>query len=738
MVLAQTSSSLSNLKPGLHFHQYRLLEEIGVGGQGVVWSAFDQGRSEIVAIKFNQIYDSDRDLAEVMTFEHELESLLKLEHPHVLPTYDHGLEDQVHYLVSPYVTGGSLFERIKAGPVHLGESLRYAAEAASALDYLHSQGIMHRDLKASNILLDFSQHSYLSDFGLARTVTATTQALHTGRGTPPYSPPEQHKLAEITPKSDIYSFGILLYELFTGQLPWDGERVLGIQQLYTQVELPDPCEINPQLPPLLSQVLRRVTAANPDLRPRSADEVMRALYYVFKLKDLKLPQESSLDQAATREREADKLLGQNLAGWQLEGGKSELGLTKFALLDLAQKKKSTETPTELKRFMLFHALYFGYDEAYWWSQVTDSGERLRISSVLLGLQDEAITARVLAYLVGDQSFRARPAGLPGEITTSLLEMAARTDDPLLREQLVAGLLVLIPPPDNWNDTSLDPDQTKLLAKLALEDSDFGDQAARLIGRLRSQPALKLLLEMADESRLITALLEIRQTAGSLPVAVGKSLRRRVLLEWTVRRVIAQPVHLFGAYMLALLGSALGVAFQVYLTYRLPEFMDVVRISSALEQGLIIGSIFGFGILTARLMVERFPGPRAWLRLLFGTIAGAAGMNIALLVFHVIFINTPPTGFLITAGCILIALSYALGGLTRRRLLKILLSVSAVFAAIVGTWQIHKILANSLTNMTPLFHYDNGWPMTQVALTALAVALMLGIFGNLVRLDLPEE
>jgi serine/threonine protein kinase len=729
---------LTDLRPGLQFHQYRLLEEIGVGGQGVVWSALDQGRSEIVAIKFSQIYDSDRDLAEVMTFEHELESLLKLEHPHVLPTHDHGLEDQVHYLVSPYITGGSLFERIRAGSLPMLEAVRFAAETASALDYLHSQGIMHRDLKASNILLDFSQHSYLSDFGLARTVTATTQALHTGRGTPPYSPPEQHKLAEITPKSDIYSFGILLFELFTGQLPWDGERVLGIQQLYTKAELPDPCEINPQLPPLLSQVLRRVTAANPDLRPRSADEVMQALYYVFKLKDPKLPQESSLDQAATREREAVQLLSQSLAHWRLEAGKRELVLTKFALLDLAQKKEGTEVSPELRRFMLFHALSFGYDEAYWWSQVADSGERLKIASVLLGLRNEAITARVLAYLVGDQRLRAKPVSLPGEITTSLLEMAARTNDPLIREQLVAGLLVLIPPPADWNDTSLDPDQTKLLAKLALEDSDFGDQAARLIGRLRSQPALKLLLERANEGRLITALLEIRQTAGSLPVAVGKSLRRRVLLEWIVGRVIAQPAHLFGAYMLALLGSALGVAVQVYLTYRLPEFMDVVRINSALEQGLIIGSIFGFGILTARLMVERFPGPRVWPRLLFGTAAGAAGMNIALFVFHVIFINTPPTGFLITAGCILIALSYALGGLTRRRLLKILLSVGAVFIAILGTWQIHKILANSLANMTPFFQYDNGWPMTLVALTALAVALMMGIFGNLVRLDLPEE
>jgi serine/threonine protein kinase len=729
---------ISELRPGIKFRQYQLLEQIGVGGQGVVWSAVDQARDDIVAIKFNEIPDSDKKQADDMMFERQLDRLLKLNHAHVLPIYDYGLEGQLHYLVSPYVSGGSLDVRIKAGLLPPGDALRFAAETAAALDYLHGQGIIHRDLKASNILMDLSHHSYLADFGLARAVSVTTQAMHTGRGTPPYSPPEQHKLGEITPKSDVFSFGILLFELFTGHLPWDGERTLGILQLYSKTEIPNPLELNPRLPPLMWDVLRRVTSADPASRPPSAGEVMKALNYIFQIKDFPMPAEVGYDGDAARARDAGELLKQSLARWKLDEAQSGLGLTRFALMNLEQKKENKETSRDLNRFMLFNALTFGYDDEYWWSKVKDPGERLLVSSALLGGRNEAVAARVLDHLVRDPDIHTLPADLPGTFMTSLLEMAAKSTDPSLPGQLIAGLRALIPSPPDWNTPSSDPNQYNLLGNLALEDSEFGDEAAQLIGHLRAQPAVRVVLEEADENRGFAALLEIQRTAGSLPAFVGGSVRLRVFLEWIVQRLTAQPARLVGAYALAFLGAALGIATQVYLTYRLPEFMDIPRITSSLEQGLIIGTIFGLGIFLARLIVERFPGPGASLRVLLGTAAGAVGMNIAMFVFHVLFINTAPAGIPITLGCVLIALSFSIGGLIRRRWIKMLISITAVLVAIMGTWWVHRILAASLTDLTPLFRYDYTWSTTQVLLTAVAVALWMGIFGNLVPLSVDDE
>ncbi|HXD08666.1 MAG TPA: hypothetical protein VN653_01285, partial [Anaerolineales bacterium] len=140
----------------------------------------------------------------------------------------------------------------------------------------------------------------------------------------------------------------------------------------------------------------------------------------------------------------------------------------------------------------------------------------------------------------------------------------------------------------------------------------------------------------------------------------------------------------------------------------------------------------------RVVVERFQTSSTLLRVLIATLAGGLGLNIALLIFHVLFLNTPPGGALITGACMLIALTFALGGFLRSRLLRMLLSSAAVFAAILGTWWVNINFAASLAELTPIFQYDYAWTLTQVALTALGVALPIGIFGNLLNLSIAEQ
>ena len=735
MTTAALSDSLSPLVPDGIFRQYQLLEQIGVGGQAVVWSAIDKSRNRVLAIKFNKILDSDPDRAEEIGIEYKLDRLVTLHHAHILPIYEYGSEERVRFLVSPYIPGGTLTARIKTAPFSFDDVLRYGAEIASALDYLQKQGVIHRDLKSSNILLDLSDHTYLADFGLARIISTSTLAFHTGHGTPPYASPEQVSSKEITSKSDIFSFGILLFEMFTGQLPWNGKRQLGIEQLHSEQELPDPREYVTGLPPLITDVLRRVTSVNPDLRPGSATEVMRMLYYVFDIPAESMRMEIPHDEAAARKKDGEELLKHALTRWESTNGKFNLGLTKFALIDSERMKINTDI---FNRFMLSQALTYGYHEDQWWSTVSNPRERLLVSSALLGRDNEAITGRVLEHLTSDLDILSSRSGLPKSLGTSLLAIGTQTNDALLRQKIFAGIRILLRPGNAWKDPPLDPNQIKRLGELALEDSEFGDAAAELIGHLRSPSAVQVVLKNSDEGRKIDALLLIQRVAGSLPSLVPSQVRFRLSLEGSLQRLTQRPINLIGAYMMTFLGAALGISLQVYLTLNFPNFMDSVRITTSLVRGLIIGSIFGLAIFLTRIITERFHMSNSILSVFLGTIVGGIGMNIALFIFHVLYLDTFPRSFLITLGCMMIAFTFSVGGLIRSRLIRILISSVSILVAILGTWLIHVNLASSPVELTPMFRYDYSWPLTQVLFTALGVAFLIGIFGNLINLSIRNE
>jgi serine/threonine protein kinase len=732
-MLAAKLSTLNDLRAGLLFQQYRLLENIGAGGQGVVWSALDQNQRRIVAIKFSEAPQTDQQQVDNDMFSRQAGDLLRLQHPYILPIYEMNNEGHTHYLVSPFIPGGSLRSRLSGAVFPLTELLLYAAKIAAALDYLHTRGVIHRDLKPSNILMDLSSNIYVADFGLARVILDSTQALHTGRGTPIYSPPEQHTMRRITPQSDIYSFGLVLYEMFTRELPWRGEKTLGIQQLHSQEELPDPREVNPELPADLAPVLRRITAADSSSRPDSATEALQLVCQAFGLQPPELPPAQSWDDANHWRNDIAIMIGKNLDPNTTSRGEAALNLTKFAMIDLHVKQASQGTvPLMVKRFILESALLFGYNDDTWWEEMIDPHERLLAATAVINRGNDKARARAIRRITYDQEIGLMAGALPDNVTSSLLETTGNASAISLRHEALETLRHLTPAASRWQEVGLNTEQDQALASITSSPL-LGDDAARLIGHIRSETAVQWIISNASADQRLPALLQVQEQAGSLPSSVPAALRWQVYAEWIMQRLFAMPTRVLSAYGLALLGGLLGFGMQVFLTYRLPTFMSTTRVTIALEQGFFTGLIFGAGILLTRLIMERFPKQSAFSRLLSGTLLGAGLFFATFYTYDVIFLHTPPSGPLILSGSLLIALGYALAGLLRRRWLKMLVCLAAILAAVAGSWWLHL----SSTALSPIFYYEYTWTTIQVLGTMLAAALPMAILGNLLDLS-PKE
>ena len=215
-----------------------------------------------------------------------------------------------------------------------------------------------------------------------------------------------------------------------------------------------------------------------------------------------------------------------------------------------------------------------------------------------------------------------------------------------------------------------------------------------------------------------------------PHVVPGGMRWSLSLERVANWLTANVASLLGVYGLAALGVFLGFGMQVFLTYRLPNFMDMTRISIAVERGLFMGFIFGFGIFITRLLSDAIPFSRALARLAIATLVGGTLLTGALWLYDLLFLNTPPEGVLFAAGCFLISGGFALSQWVRPVVVKIVIPAILIFLALSGTWFGHIGLAAFPTVMSPIFFYDYAWSGAQILGTMLAVTLPLAIFGSL--------
>ncbi len=257
--------------------RYQIQSELGRGGMATVYHALDPRSNREVAIKVLP-REMLHDLTFRARFEREIKILVGLEHPHIVTIYDIGDEDGQPYFVMKYMKGGSLLERINAGKLSLQEAAGITEKIARGLAHAHQKGLIHRDLKPDNILFDSEGNPFISDFGIA-TLSNKTGNLTDKRsiGSPAYMSPEQAQGEKLDPRSDVYSLGVILYQMLSGKLPYSSDTDLGVAYKHVNNPLPEILKAVPNLPTETDQVIKTAMAKNAGQRYATSIELAKAL-----------------------------------------------------------------------------------------------------------------------------------------------------------------------------------------------------------------------------------------------------------------------------------------------------------------------------------------------------------------------------------------------------------------------------------------------------------------------------
>lgn len=272
---------VENLKMIGHIldNRYKILEEVGTGGMAVVYKAQDILLDRIVAVKILLAkYGDDHDF--VVRFRQEAQAAAKLSHPNIVNIYDVGYDENVHYIVMEYVRGETLKEYIeKHGHLPINTSIQITFDIGEALENAHKNGIVHCDIKPHNILVTETGRIKVADFGIARAInsSATNKDDHAVLGSVHYFSPEQASGGPVDERTDIYSLGVVMYEMMTGVVPFEGETAISVALQHVQDDIPLPTKYNRRIPRLVEQCILKAMAKNPDDRFQSIAEMMSEL-----------------------------------------------------------------------------------------------------------------------------------------------------------------------------------------------------------------------------------------------------------------------------------------------------------------------------------------------------------------------------------------------------------------------------------------------------------------------------
>lgn len=255
--------------------RYTLIRRLGSGGMADVWSASDSQLGREVALKvLHENFARDTEFVE--RFRREASSAGGLQHPNVVGIFDRGEVEDTYYIAMEYVEGSSLKDLVDQG-LSMTDAIEVTRQLLSAAEFAHGRGIVHRDLKPMNVLIDRSGRVRVTDFGIARAGGSEITQTGSVMGTAQYLSPEQAQGMDVTATSDVYSIGVMLFEMLTGRVPFEGDSAVAIALKQVSESPPAPSSIKPAIPPALDSVVLRALAKDPANRYQSAAEMLSAL-----------------------------------------------------------------------------------------------------------------------------------------------------------------------------------------------------------------------------------------------------------------------------------------------------------------------------------------------------------------------------------------------------------------------------------------------------------------------------
>ena len=704
---------------------YRLLERIGRGGEADVWSAWDTTALRIVAVKVVLAPDAlPATGSSRLEFSREAHLVTRLRHPNIVPLYDYGERPGLRYLAMRFMVGGSLADMIHRGRLSPVEFARMAVPIADSLDYIHNNAIVHRDLKPGNILLDSLRTPCLSDFGLAREVVLnSTLPIHSARGTVPYMSPEQWRGERVLPQSDLYSLGIMFFEMLTGTLPFAGRFALAIAQREQGLNLPDPATHVPELPAALHAPLLNLTAQTPDKRPKLAGELARAMVSALNLSaPVKVvPPAPAIQDENERNAittDAAAVLSEGLRAWAADPAHFPLDLTPFMFAASAPLPEKA-LPAAARRLLLQGALRYRrrssdipeFDPRRWWDMNSADDKRISCHMLIAAAVengDDALLDRAL-----ELALELPPEPLPKNVRASLTVVVRAEKNGLSQRALELLAREELPPVDAWLEKS---ELDGLLSELATGQGPLRQQAGDLILSTRRAGALQRILTSKDPRRAMALLRETLTATRRLPPGTPPLLSLQVTVETGLRQLFHLPRQLLSDYLSIGLSCSLALGLIIYLSFRSPEFLDAPRVLNALGVGLAFGLQIGLGAFVAYSIARRLKVVALGFRLASAVLIGGLLTAWGFGNFHVLYYYLAPDSPLLLPGALVFVAGFALSGLLSDSASRLVAIWCGVFAAVIVTWELHL---ESGDNPLIYFEYD-------AEATAYALAVIFSI------------